>query len=171
MIATYLLDRDHKTLKRILLLVDARHGMKNSDFEVLEGLQEQMRIKQQEVATAPGGGEDGNASRRKRRVLPAIQLVLTKSDLVPQADLARRVTEVRQQLLDCLQREPSHLPVMLVSARAGVGYNNLKGNRAVGGVLELQKELSALVVPRDRIKHTKKPQIEKTKEAPKSSNA
>jgi GTP-binding protein len=170
MIATYLLDRDHKTLKRILLLVDARHGMKNSDFEFLEGLQEQMRFKQQEV-TAPGGGEDGNSSRRKRRVLPAIQLVLTKSDLVPQADLARRVTQVRQQLSDCLQREPSHLPVMLVSARAGVGYNNLKGNRAVGGVLELQKELSALVVPRDRIKHSERTQQEKTKEAPKSSNA
>jgi GTP-binding protein len=153
MIATYLLDRDHKTLKRILLLIDARHGMKKSDIDFLEGLQEQMRIKQQEVAP----GEDSSASRRKRRVLPAIQLVLTKADLVPQADLARRVTQVRQQLSDCLQREPSHLPVMLVSARAGVGYNNLKGGRAVGGVLELQKELSALVVPRDRIKHNERP--------------
>jgi GTP-binding protein len=165
MIATYLLDRDHKTLKRILLLVDARHGMKKSDFDFLEGLQEQMRIKQQEVVP----GEDSSASRRKRRVLPAIQLVLTKADLVPQADLARRVTQVRQQLSDCLQREPSHLPVMLVSARAGVGYNNLKAGRAVGGVLELQKELSALVVPRNRIKHTEKSQPEKTKEAPKKS--
>jgi hypothetical protein len=49
---------------------------------------------------------------------------------------------------------------MLVSARAGVGYNNLKGGRAFGGVLELQKELSALVVPRDRIKHNEKSQPE-----------
>jgi GTP-binding protein len=162
MIATYLLGRDHKTLKRILLLVDARHGMKKADVEFLEGLQEQLRINQKEMAKSEGG-----ASRRQRHaMLPPIQIVLTKSDLVPQMELARRVTQVREQLSDCLQREPSHLPVMLVSARAGVGFNNLKGNRAVGGVLELQKELSALVVARDRIKHTGKPRPETTDDAP-----
>jgi GTP-binding protein EngB required for normal cell division len=37
MIATYLLDRDHKTLKaHLLLLIDARHGMKKSDIDFLE---------------------------------------------------------------------------------------------------------------------------------------
>jgi GTP-binding protein EngB required for normal cell division len=149
-------------LKRILLLVDARHGMKKADVEFLEGLQEQLRINQKEMAKSEGG-----ASRRQRHaMLPPIQIVLTKSDLVPQMELARRVTQVREQLSDCLQREPSHLPVMLVSARAGVGFNNLKGNRAVGGVLELQKELSALVVARDRIKHTGKPRPETTDDAP-----
>ncbi len=60
-------------------------------------------------------------------------------------DLARRVVTVRQQLSDALRREPSALPVMLVSARAGVGYNNVKNDRARGGILELQKELAALV--------------------------
>jgi GTP-binding protein len=149
MIASYLLERDSRTLKRILLLVDARHGMKKADFDFLEGLQEQMRLKEEESNAAGGNSK---STRQRRVMLPPIQVVLTKCDLVTQTDLARRVTQARQQLSDCLYREPSSLPVMLVSARAGVGFNNLKGNRAVGGVLELQKELSALVVPRARVK-------------------
>ena len=55
---------------------------------------------------------------------------------------------MRQQLSDILWRETSALPVLAVSARAGVGYNNIRGGRhlrAKGGVLELQKELAALV--------------------------
>ena len=84
-----------------------------------------------------------------KRELPPIQIVLTKCDLVTQSDLARRVVIVRQQLSDFLIREPSSLPVMLVSARAGVGFNNIRREQPLGGVLELQKELASLVpVPR-----------------------
>ena len=77
--------------------------------------------------------------------MPPIQLVLTKCDLVTQPDLARRVVQVKQQLSDFFVREPGQLPVMLVSARAGIGFNNIKDDRARGGVLELQKELAALI--------------------------
>jgi hypothetical protein len=35
---------------------------------------------------------------------------------------------------------------MMVSAKAGIGYNNIVGQRARGGILELQKELAALAV-------------------------
>ena len=52
-----------------------------------------------------------------------------------QVDLARRVVQVRQQVSDVLIRQPSALPVMLVSAQ-------MEGQR---GVLELQKELASLV--------------------------
>jgi len=52
---------------------------------------------------------------------------------------------VKQQLSDFLIREPSSLPVMLVSARAGIGFNNIRRDIPMGGVLELQKELAALV--------------------------
>ena len=87
--------------------------------------------------------------QKVKRELPPIQLVLTKCDLVKQADLARRLVIVRKQLSDFLVREPSALPVMLVSARAGVGYNNLRRETPLGGVLELQRELASLVpVPR-----------------------
>ena len=83
-------------------------------------------------------------NQTRRRDLPPIQIVLTKCDLVPQLDLARRVVQVREELSDLLIREPSSLPVMLVSAKAGLGFNNIRGNKSLGGILELQRELAAL---------------------------
>ena len=92
--------------------------------------------------------------QKAKRELPPIQIVLTKCDLVKQADLARRVVLVRTQLSDFLVREPSSLPVMLVSARAGVGFNNIRRETPLGGVLELQRELASLVpVPRAHLAH------------------
>eukprot|EP00984_Skeletonema_dohrnii_P034688 scaffold33638_cov142-Skeletonema_dohrnii-CCMP3373.AAC.6 len=140
----YLLER--RTLKRILLLLDARHGFKLADFEFLEALQE--GLKQQNSSSEEDNTEgSGRRRKKKRRELPPIQIVLTKCDLVKQVDLARRVVVVRQQLSDALAREPSSLPVMLVSARAGLGFNNIRGAEQLpmGGVLELQKELASLV--------------------------
>ncbi len=122
---SYILHRG-KSMKRMLFLIDARHGFKRTDFEFIEVLQR--------------GLKDTDL-----RELPPIQLVLTKCDLVSQNDLARRVVQSRSQLSSVLWREPSALPIMLVSARAGLGFNNIRGNRARGGILELQKELAALV--------------------------
>lgn len=136
----YLLER--RGLKRILLLLDARHGFKNTDFAFLGDLQEGL---QAQTEDAP----------RARRELPPIQIVLTKCDLVKQSDLARRVSLVREQLSDFLLREPSSLPIMLVSARAGVGFNNLRRDTPLGGVLELQRELASLVpMPRAHKRNT-----------------
>jgi GTP-binding protein EngB required for normal cell division len=98
-------------LHRVLLLIDARHGLKQADVDFLGDLQS---------ADQP---------------LPPLQVVLTKCDLVGQTDLARRVVQVRQQISDCMRRETSQLPILFVSATQA------------GGVLELQKELAALVVP------------------------
>lgn len=134
----YILRRG-KALKRVLLLLDARHGLKKADFDFIDMLQ--------------SGLTTSSSS------LPPIQIVLTKCDLVSQSDLARRVSQVRHQLADAWRREPSQLPVLLVSARPGVGFNNYfvqrrpegggeGSSRARGGVLELQKELAALAIPR-----------------------
>lgn len=132
----YILHRG-KSLKRVLLLIDARHGMKKADRDFLENIQAALYAESQ---------QDGiNNKKAKRHDLPPIQLVLTKCDLVSQADLARRVVQTKEQLSDCLRREPSSLPVMLVSAKPGVGFNNIRGDRALGGVLELQREIAALV--------------------------
>ncbi|KAL9180987.1 hypothetical protein ACHAXT_009792 [Thalassiosira profunda] len=128
----YLLER--RSLKRILLLLDARHGFKKADFDFLGEMQDGLLAKM----------DDDNRKTAKRE-LPPIQLVLTKCDLVKQPDLARRVVVVREQLSDFLIREPSSLPVMLVSARAGLGFNNVRGETPLGGVLELQRELASLV--------------------------
>ena len=70
-------------------------------------------------------------SHKKRLLkLPPIQVVLTKFDLSIQDDLAWSVVQVREQLSDVLRREPSFLPFMLVSAKPGLGYNNIRSGIA-----------------------------------------
>ena len=124
LIETYITDRPRSSLKRVLLLVDARHGMKQADSHFLASLQNALTQRQRNA----GIGE------RVPTELPPLQIVLTKCDLVSQVDLARRVVEVREQLSDCLIRQPKMLPEMLVSAQ-------IEGQ---GGLLELQKELASL---------------------------
>lgn len=141
----YLLNRG-KSLKRVLLLVDSRHGLKSADFEFLDNLQDAVKaVEDQAKLQQKKGGKAGGRQMARRQKLPPIQIVLTKCDLVKQQDLARRVVQVKQELSDAFRREPSSLPVMLVSAKAGVGFNNVRQERARGGVLELQKEVAALV--------------------------
>merc|ERR1719215_985310 len=117
----YIINRGSQ-LKRVLLLLDARHGFKKEDASFINDLQ-------------------GNL--RSRETLPPIQIVLTKCDLVPQEDLARQVVAAKRTLSDLLKREPSILPVMLVSANSGLGYNNVhfKNRRLLGGILELQSQV------------------------------
>lgn len=149
--------RRGKSLKRILFLIDARHGFKHTDVEFLEMLQDGLtEIAKEEstpasTSTSPSTSTSTSKTGKKKKVkleLPPIQVVLTKCDIVSQSDLARRVVQVREQLSDALRRQPSGLPVMLVSARAGLGFNNVRGNRARGGILELQRELAALAPKR-----------------------
>lgn len=114
----YLLHRG-KPLKRILLLIDSRHGMKKADVDFLESLESDVY---------------SNSTLNKKPNLPQIQLVLTKCDLVSQTDLARRIIQVESQLSSCLRRQPSKLPVLLVSTKP-----------EQRGILDLQRELAAIV--------------------------
>lgn len=131
LIETYIISRPRSSLRRILLLIDARHGMKQADSHFLASLQRALLQQQREADVRAG---EHQQPRRFPTELPPIQLVLTKCDLVSQVDLARRVVQVRQQLSDCLLRQPKFLPEMMVSAQ-------MEGE---GGVLELQKELASL---------------------------
>ncbi|CAM9167220.1 unnamed protein product [Pylaiella littoralis] len=101
-------------LKRVMLLLDARHGFKKADIEFLERLYD----------------PKGPSPLGKYRP-PKIQILLTKCDLVKRIDLARRVALVRQQLEEVSRRQ-TNLSTMTISA--------LKG----AGVVELQRELAAL---------------------------
>ena len=129
MMQNYILNRG-KTLRRILLLLDARHGFKSEDEAFLEDLQKDLP---------------------SRKNLPPLQIVLTKCDLVEQSDIAKRIVEVKECYSNLLKREPSTLPVMLVSAKPGIGYNNMNHNqdKMMGGILQLQRDLASLV-PRPR---------------------
>jgi GTP-binding protein len=168
LVKRYVLGRDPRALKRLLLLVDARHGLKQSDVDFLMRLQTEKSPEQEQGDAVPGVGSGKSAKLRKQRgrrrpggggSLPPVQIVLTKCDLVPQADLARRVTLVRRQLAEISRRERGNLPVMLVAARSTLlppsprskgGPGAASPPRRRDGVLELQRELAALVVPTRR---------------------
>lgn len=90
LMATYICHK--RRPQRVLLLLDARHGMKQTDRAFLYDLQ----------------------SRDYQ--LPPLQIVLTKCDLVDATDLARRVKQVQDDLDDVLRRQTSRLPVLLTSA-------------------------------------------------------
>ena len=146
LIETYITDRPRSSLKRVLLLIDARHGMKQADVNIMVSLQNALMLRQKQHRNNRLVGDNNNnnspttsssTTRLSPKVpteLPPLQIVLTKCDLVSQSDLARRVIQVRQQLSDCLIRQPKILPEMLVSAQ-------MEGQL---GVLELQKELASL---------------------------
>ncbi|KAG7340298.1 ribosome biogenesis GTP-binding protein YsxC [Nitzschia inconspicua] len=134
LIESYVLERPRSCLKRILLLVDARHGAKRADLDFLESLQAQQLKRRRTNKNTDNDDDDNKSNVVEPRELPPIQIVLTKCDLVSQSDLARRIIQVREQLSSALLRQPSALPEMLVSAQ-------MEGHR---GVLELQKELAAL---------------------------
>ncbi|KAJ1737831.1 hypothetical protein LPJ72_000129 [Coemansia sp. Benny D160-2] len=88
--------RNRKTLRRVMVLLDARHGIKANDRDFMD-LMDRTRTK--------------------------YQFVLTKCDLVRRTDLAKRHLLVSQEAASskhCIPR------VMLVSARDGAGLNLLR---------------------------------------------
>lgn len=123
LMATYL-RHDDKRPQRVLLLLDARHGMKQTDRAFLQDLQN--------YQSHDSRADDGDR-RRRRQPLPPLQIVLTKCDLVDATDLARHVGLVQDELDDILRRQTSRLPVLLTSATRQ------------HGILAVQKELASLV--------------------------
>ncbi|CAO3660220.1 unnamed protein product [Rhizopus stolonifer] len=91
---TYISDR--KTLKRVYVVLDARHGIKVADIEFLKMLD----------------------SKRAK-----FQIVLTKCDLLILPDLARRVTMVEN---DIKQFRNAVQNVVAVSSKTLSGVNQLR---------------------------------------------
>ena len=98
--------RGRANLARVYVLVDARHGLKQTDAPMLDTL--------------------GKAA-------VSHQIVLTKADAVPAAELARRVSEVEA----ALAQRPAAFPVVLAtSAHEG------------GGIAELRAAVARLLAER-----------------------
>jgi hypothetical protein len=101
----YLLSRG-PALKRVLLVVDARHGIKIGDTNFFASLNELVKGK----------------SRPDWR----LQVVLTKCDMVSRDDLARRAQEVQDSLRDKLASIAlSNLPIIMVSGLERKGIIDL----------------------------------------------
>jgi GTP-binding protein len=88
--------RGRANLARVYVLVDARHGLKDTDAPMLDAL--------------------GQAA-------VSHQIVLTKADAVTPAELARRVTEVEAALA---KRPAAFPQVLATSAREGTGIPELR---------------------------------------------
>jgi len=84
------------TLVRVLVLIDARHGLKDVDLETLAGLDEAAQ---------------------------SYQVVLTKADLVKPAELAALVARVAQAVAGY---RAAHPEVLLTSAATGQGIERLR---------------------------------------------
>lgn len=150
----YLLSRGRR-LKRVLLLIDARHGFKQADLTCLENLltktytgpdpdadsgEEEVPSSGQSGKPGPGQALDKSRARavnsHSRALSWKLQVVLTKCDLVERSELARRVHLVREQLGHSFSAlRVSSMPVLMLSALEG------------RGVVELHKDLASLVPP------------------------
>jgi len=165
-------------LKRVLLILDARHGFKLADIQFLEQLfddnysptspslpdphsiseDEEKEEKEgdatQGCAPTPLGGNSTEAGRRDRdgshlrqgRPTWKLQIILTKCDLVERSVLARQLAVVRRKLSDGPDRigaSVSHSPLSSMQVLPVSGLQRR-------GVMELQRELGALVPSRTR---------------------
>ena len=88
--------RGRPTLKRVCLLIDARHGLKEADQPALNALSE---------------------------AAVSHQIVLTKADQVKRAELSARITEI-QALLE--KRPAAFPKVLTTSTRDGTGIPELR---------------------------------------------
>ena len=108
-------------LKRVLLVLDARHGVKLTDMEFFRHLAADL---------------DSDEVIKRYSFGWKLQLVLTKSDLVERFDLARRIQLLNQKMSELLPGFSSSLPILAISGKERKG------------VVELQRELAALVPPK-----------------------
>jgi GTP-binding protein len=92
--------RGRPSLKRVVLLIDARHGVKPNDLEIIEGLD---------------------------RAAVVYQIVLTKSDDVKPTVLAERVAETQSVIA---RHAAAHPVVMATSAETGFGLDLLRAEIA-----------------------------------------
>lgn len=100
-----------KTLKRVILLLDARHPPKGSDFEIMDLIQQYLFLYSISSFIS--------FSRSKQR----FQIVLTKTDEVYAEDLARRYQEV----LNSVGSYHALIPrVMMVSSKYKKGISVLR---------------------------------------------
>lgn len=101
-------------LKRVCLLLDARHGIKRNDVLFLQRLY----------------ARKGTEGVPKHNPLgpykpPKLQVIMTKCDLVQRMELVRRITQVRQHLNEATPRE-TRLPVLMVSALTDKAVDDIR---------------------------------------------
>eukprot|EP01027_Heterolobosea_sp_BB2_P010902 GEZU01015929.1.p1 GENE.GEZU01015929.1~~GEZU01015929.1.p1 ORF type:complete len:401 (-),score=150.81 GEZU01015929.1:176-1345(-) len=104
--------KDRTSLKRIFVLLDARHGIKSNDREMIDFL-------------------ESNSVK--------FQIIMTKTDLVEPKDLARRMYLVKQEIQ---KLKFASTDVLLVSSKTKAGIERLKDDLAtVANVTEIKERI------------------------------
>lgn len=124
MTTSFLLGRG-PTLKRVILVLDARHGFKFSDKKFFTQFNESIKTMRKSI------------SEDEFKVTWKLQICLTKCDLVDRLDLARRIQDVEDSLGSWLPTSnyinASNLPILYVSGKDRKG------------IIQLQHELASLI--------------------------
>jgi GTP-binding protein len=96
--------RGRATLRRVYVLIDARHGLKPIDLEVLDLLD---------------------------KAAVSYQIVLTKADKLGKTPAAAAVNELQAKIADALRRRPAAHPVILAtSSEKGWGIDEIRAEIA-----------------------------------------
>lgn len=119
-------------LKRVLLLLDARHGFKAGDRDFFQRLVDFRDALPREPATP-------NAPTRRPKFRWQLQVVLTKCDLVERMELARRVRVVREEVSAALPGVNAALQVVPISGKEGKGLDQLR--RELGSIVKREVAL------------------------------
>jgi GTP-binding protein EngB required for normal cell division len=123
----YLTERG-PNLKRVLLLLDSRHGLKIGDEKFFKDLFSKTSIEEGRKQTLYPGDKDSLVKWK-------LQIVLTKCDLVERFELVRRIQVLKDKISEILPNIGyTSLPILAISSIE---------NR---GVLELKKDLASLIV-------------------------
>lgn len=118
---------DTSPLKRVLLLLDARHGFKKADFDFFNELNSHFKeyLESQEKL---------NNTITKKKLPWNLQLVLTKCDLVDRIELTKLIQLTEKEFYDKIPAKfQSKLPVLAISAKEEKG------------IIQLQNDLSKYV--------------------------
>ena len=143
----YLRSRGNRRLKRVLLLIDARHGFKQTDFRCLHDLVT-MNYHDPAVENEINDIDDNKEYDKQENDFKMgvdigsikmpwkLQVILTKCDLVERVDLARRVQLMKDEISEKFSfLKTANMPILMVSAQENKG------------IVELHKDLASLVPP------------------------
>jgi GTP-binding protein EngB required for normal cell division len=116
----YLTERG-PNLKRVLLLIDSRHGLKIGDEKFFKDLFSKNSVTEEGRSQTLYPGDKGSLVKWK------LQIVLTKCDLVERFELVRRIQVLKDKLIEILPNIGyTGLPILAISSTENRGVVELK---------------------------------------------
>jgi len=167
LIETYIIDLPRSSLKRVLLLIDARHGMKQADINFLASLQSALMLRQKQYRNDEiDGGKNNNIRSyardinkdKRRKELASIDSTLNEkqSSTARLPPVPTELPPLQIVLTKCDLVSQSDLARRVVQVRKQLSDSLIRQPKILPemlvsaqmegqlGVIELQKELASL---------------------------